>query len=234
MFNANLISLHIALLYSLQIMLLRHGRQPQAIDLPPQMDPRGLTSRGQRVFICDHGNQCVQTFDLDLHAYGDVTKPVFSTISLGKPNDLLPISPYFISVNPRDARILVTDYANGRLICARIDNAERARQVPLKMPPNPSRDPSRLPSTSIDIRPTGVAWMPTGRGAVVADQLGHRLVIVDDDLMVVGTYGRQGSGDGEFLFPHGLDFVSKDILAVCDMNNARVQFIVLRQLLEKI
>ncbi|XP_072164863.1 uncharacterized protein [Diadema setosum] len=208
-----------------KVLLLQKDRPLKVIKCPHGTDPRGVASDGERIFVCDQGNQCVQMITLSAGPDGsiDADRSAVTPISLGKPHRSLPIDPYFIAVNRCDGRILVTDHSNQQLILVSADNSQPPRRANLKA--------MMESENSSGIRPTGVAWLPDGRGAVVADQRGHRLVIVDEELNIVATYGKQGSGPGEFLFPHGLVFTSASILAVCDMNNARVQRISLGALL---
>ncbi|XP_054774744.2 uncharacterized protein LOC129282914 [Lytechinus pictus] len=214
-----------------EVILFDEGRRVHSLQLPEQIDPRGVTSHGHRVFICDQGNHCVQMLDLrDKHD----CKPKSTAIALSKPSEEGMVCPYYASIDQTGNRLLVSDYGAGALILARTDNAQPPLRVKLVASHLTSRHGPPSTATNIEIRPTGVAWLPDGRGAVVADQIGHRLVVVDEELRVVGSFGQQGAGDGEFLFPHGITFVRDDILSVCDMNNARIQFISLESILASI
>jgi len=82
------------------------------------------------------------------------------------------------------------------------------------------------------IGPTSCAIAPNG-DVVVADghiprgtssqQDGDRIVRFTTDGKFVGSWGRQGSGPGEFIGPHALAFDSRGRLFVADRSNNRIQ-----------
>jgi DNA-binding beta-propeller fold protein YncE len=57
----------------------------------------------------------------------------------------------------------------------------------------------RMPETA-DGKPVGFAVHPDGR-ILVADTHYHRVLIFDRDGTLLGSFGREGTGDGEFLLP---------------------------------
>ena len=72
-------------------------------------------------------------------------------------------------------------------------------------------------------KPTDVAVTPQG-DVFIADGYGNnRIVHVDRAGRVVKTWGRKGTGPGEFDLPHGIGVDSKGRLYVADRSNGRIQ-----------
>ena len=72
-------------------------------------------------------------------------------------------------------------------------------------------------------KPTDVALTPDGQ-VFVSDGYGNaRIVHFDRDGKFVKSWGKLGTGPGEFSIPHGLALDSKGRLYVADRNNVRVQ-----------
>lgn len=72
--------------------------------------------------------------------------------------------------------------------------------------------------------PTDAAVSPDGKQLFVTDSKGHRVVIFELGTgKVIGSFGRRGSGEGEFSFPSALAFDREGHLFVVDQINARVQ-----------
>ena len=57
----------------------------------------------------------------------------------------------------------------------------------------------------------------------IADAGRHRVVVVERDGNYVFSFGRDGSGPGEFLYPNGIALDSEKNIYVADSNNGRVQ-----------
>lgn len=73
-------------------------------------------------------------------------------------------------------------------------------------------------------RPTDSAVSPDGSRLFVADSVGQRIVVFDvKSAKVVSSFGKRGSGDGEFNFPSAICFNVDGNLLVVDQMNARVQ-----------
>jgi len=64
-----------------------------------------------------------------------------------------------------------------------------------------------------------------GQRIYVADASNHRISIWTTSGAYQGSFGRAGSGLGEFRFPYGLDMDAKGRLVVCEFGNNRVQLV---------
>jgi DNA-binding beta-propeller fold protein YncE len=70
--------------------------------------------------------------------------------------------------------------------------------------------------------PGGVLIHPSGK-YLVADTLNHRVVMVDQRGLVVSTWGRRGTGDGEFDMPRCFALGKYGDVWVLDTGNSRLQ-----------
>jgi sugar lactone lactonase YvrE len=71
--------------------------------------------------------------------------------------------------------------------------------------------------------PTDIAFASTGE-IFVSDGYGNRRVhkfSPEGELLL--SWGREGSGPGEFNFPHGVRVDARDRLLICDRENNRIQ-----------
>ena len=57
----------------------------------------------------------------------------------------------------------------------------------------------------------------------IADEMSHRISVFGTEGTILGKWGEQGSGDGEFTGPSGLAFDSADNVYVVDQHNNSVQ-----------
>lgn len=72
-------------------------------------------------------------------------------------------------------------------------------------------------------RPTDMAILPNGE-IFVTDGYGNRRVVhLDKTGKFIKTWGKYGSGPGEFVLPHAIVYDSKGRLYVADRNSGRVQ-----------
>ncbi len=72
-------------------------------------------------------------------------------------------------------------------------------------------------------RPTDIAVASDGSIFITDGYANNRVVQFDDQGRFVKTWGRLGSGPGEFSVPHAAALDSQGRLYVCDRNNVRVQ-----------
>jgi DNA-binding beta-propeller fold protein YncE len=54
----------------------------------------------------------------------------------------------------------------------------------------------------------------------LTDKNGHQILKFDENGNFIKTLGKQGSGEGEFVRPHGIVFDSKDNMFITDMRNS--------------
>lgn len=79
----------------------------------------------------------------------------------------------------------------------------------------------RMPETAQG-KPVGLAVHPDGR-AFIADTHYHRVLVFNREGRLVGSFGRQGSGDGEFHLPTDVVFDDQGFIYVSEYNgNDRV------------
>ncbi len=72
--------------------------------------------------------------------------------------------------------------------------------------------------------PTDVALAADGSRLFVTDSAAHRIVVFETSSgTLLGTFGRRGTGPGEFNFPSSLVTTSDGVLYVVDQMNARIQ-----------
>lgn len=69
--------------------------------------------------------------------------------------------------------------------------------------------------------PRGLAL--TEKGLLVSDTFAQRLVLLDAQGKLLGTYGKRGVVDGELNFPEGMDVAPDGLLYLADRENNRVQ-----------
>ena len=74
-------------------------------------------------------------------------------------------------------------------------------------------------SSAVAIAPNGDIFIADGHGG----DSNARILKFDKDGKFIKTWGKKGTGPGEFDIPHCLAFDSKGRLFVCDRNNNRIQ-----------
>jgi len=160
--------------------------------------------------------------------------------------------PFAVAFDP-EGRILVTDWATGGLIRFDLENREMdvlgtkgAVQLkgPLGLHVGPDgtiyiADGGVNKIVSLDpegklvgvygkegdlVNPTDVVLSPDGSHLYVADSKAHKIVVFEvKSGNVVRSFGKPGSGEGEFAFPTAVAFGPEGDLFVVDQINARVQ-----------
>jgi DNA-binding beta-propeller fold protein YncE len=70
--------------------------------------------------------------------------------------------------------------------------------------------------------PRDAAVNPVDGKIYVADGANYRILVFDGGGKLVRTFGVKGSGPGEFLRPHALDFDSVGRLFIADVDNSRI------------
>lgn len=158
--------------------------------------PTGLYARNGILYVADPGARAILRYDL-------ATRRA-TWLNAGR-NDTL-ISPVSVAVST-DGRVFVADSAAGRVHILRGDG---------KVLGELRGDPEGLG------RPSGMA---IGEGRLyVADAGRHRVSVYGLDGSHIYTFGRRGTGAGEFNYPTYLWFEQKTRrLWVCDSGNFRIQ-----------
>lgn len=82
------------------------------------------------------------------------------------------------------------------------------------------REPGQFGSANILFNPHGLA-VRAGR-IYVSDPGNHRVQIFDTDGTFLSAFGRKGTGDGEFVYPGGVDIDESGNVYVADMYNHRI------------
>jgi sugar lactone lactonase YvrE len=72
-------------------------------------------------------------------------------------------------------------------------------------------------------RPTDIAWLPDGTFFISDGYINTRVVKFDKSGKYLMTWGKKGSGPGEFNLPHAIDIDANRRVYVADRSNSRVQ-----------
>jgi len=131
----------------------------------------------------------------------------------------------------RNDNIYVADRSNRRIQVFDTDgNFQRIITLDLPYPPDyqppfAARNPNR------QVRETQPWAMcisnSTPQYLYVADNEPGRIYKISTDGTILGWLGKSGRRDGQFNWIHGLDCSQEDVLYVADMNNWRVQKLIL-------
>jgi len=160
------------------------------------ISPTGIFARGGVVYVADPGARGVLRYD--------EAKRKADWLPKGRGTRL--VSPVAVVVAP-DGRIFVADSALGKVLIL---------------------DAQGRPSGELRGDPEGLgrpAALALGDGRVfVSDVRGHRVAVYGLDGVFLYSFGRRGTGPGEFNFPTYLWFdAAAKRLWVCDSGNFRVQ-----------
>ena len=71
--------------------------------------------------------------------------------------------------------------------------------------------------------PTGIAISPLKKRIYIADCDNHRVQVLNPDLTFCRSFGKGGTGDGEFKSPVDIAIDSEGLVYVTDYSNHRVQ-----------
>jgi len=71
--------------------------------------------------------------------------------------------------------------------------------------------------------PEDVRYNKYDKRVYVADTEKHRIVVFDEELNYITTFGRLGQGPGEFRRPSGIAFMSDGRIVIADWGNSRYQ-----------
>ena len=71
--------------------------------------------------------------------------------------------------------------------------------------------------------PAGIAISPVKKRIYIAEHNGHRVQVLNPDLTFCRVFGKEGTGNGEFKYPHNIAIDSEGLVYVADYNNHRIQ-----------
>lgn len=157
--------------------------------------PTGVAERDGVLYVADPGAQAVWIFDLPKQRFARVTRVGGAALA----------SPVAVSVGP-DRAVFVADSALRRVFLL-------------------SREGKLIKTIAGEDleRPAALAYDEAAGRLYVADSAGHRIVVYRMDGARALTWGRRGSGDGEFNFPTHLALDRSGTLLVTDALNFRIQ-----------
>jgi sugar lactone lactonase YvrE len=159
------------------------------------VSPHGIVADGEgKVYIADWGGACIHFFDF--------TKKKYDQFNATKDGDL--ISPIGAALDG-DGRFYVSDSIKRRVY---VFQGSKNKLV--------IGDDGFL-------RPTGLAVNKKEKLLYVVDTLGHRVDVFDLSGKKLFSFGKQGSGEGEFNFPTDITLDAAGSVYVLDALNFRVQ-----------
>jgi len=131
----------------------------------------------------------------------------------------------------RNDNIYVADRSNRRIQVFDTDGSFQ-RMITLDLPYPPDYQPpfaARNPNRQVrETQPWAMCISDTTpQYLYVADNEPGRIYKVSTDGTILGWLGKSGRRDGQFNWIHGLDCSQEDVLYVADMNNWRVQKLIL-------
>jgi DNA-binding beta-propeller fold protein YncE len=160
------------------------------------ISPHGVTADGNgRVYVADWGGKCIHFFDFEKKKYDK-----FSETKLGKL-----ASPIGMALDD-DGLLYVTDSALRRVF---VFNGTKNKRV--------------IGEDNSLLRPTGVAVNAREKRLYVADTLGHRVDVFTLEGEKQFSFGKRGTGDGEFNYPTHIAIDPAGTVYVMDTLNFRVQ-----------
>ena len=172
--------------------------------------PRGAVIVGTRVYVADSEGGRLGVVDL---ARGPDATLDFIPIAFDRPDQELPAKPQPVGIGVlRDASLLVTDPANGRLWRMGQDG-----RLLGDFPDQDERARSGL------VRPVGVAVAEDE--VYVTDVGDQRIKVYTDTGRFLRSVGGPGYLPGELAFPNGIAVNADGEIWVADSNNRRVQLL---------
>ncbi len=163
---------------------------------PSVLRPRGLATDGAgRLFVADPEQRMVHVVDVAARKYSYLKPAPF-------------VSPVGVAVG-LDQDIYVTDSGKRRVYRYQPDGRLRATLGVVR-------------GEAVFARPTGIAVTPDGN-LLVVDTLGCRVVWMSPDGAIGRSFGRRGSGPGEFNYPADITVARDGRIFVVDAMNARIQ-----------
>jgi sugar lactone lactonase YvrE len=157
--------------------------------------PYGVYSEGEKVYVTDPGLGLIHVFDRNMKKITQIDKAGDETLR----------SPIGIAVDT-NGDIYITDSFLGKVFV--FDREGKYH--------------GRIGSTDKFNRPTGIAILDNK--VYVVDTLGHKILVFSkDNGSIIQSYGRNGTGPGDFNYPTNI-FIGKDRnVYVMDSLNFRVQ-----------
>ena len=198
--NVYVTDLNRVLKYSSTFELLEHvGGMAVSGSGPKHFNqPSGIAVNGEFVYVCDTNNCRVRILDsCHLDVIGEF-----------RHDDMRPID---IAINKGGKYLYILDCKNRKVCIFREGNHELLRTIDLKE------------SQYLNLRkPVGIC-VDTKNFIYITDQQKHGVMVVDATGNFKMFFGIQGSNEGEFNSPSGIDIDNQGNVYVCDSENKRVQ-----------
>lgn len=159
------------------------------------VSPHGVTANSEgKVYVADWGAACIHFFDFERKKYD----------RFGKTREGELISPVGIALDG-EGLVYVSDSVRRRVY---VFNGTKNKKV--------------IGDNAL-MRPTGIAVNKQGKVLYVVDTLGHRVDLFNLTGQKTGSFGKQGSGDGEFNYPTHIALGPTGDVYIMDSLNFRVQ-----------
>jgi DNA-binding beta-propeller fold protein YncE len=159
------------------------------------ISPHGVVADGQgKVYVADWGGACIH--------YVDFQKRKYDKFSKTKEGNL--VSPIGLALDDA-GKLYVTDSVKRRIF---VFEGSKNKQV--------------IGDDNL-MRPTGIAINKTDKVIYVVDTIGHRVDLFDFSGRKTGSFGAQGSQDGEFNYPTHVALDRSGTVYIMDSLNFRVQ-----------
>ena len=197
---------------------------PDFIKLPPRMymgEAMGvaLNSKGH-IFVCHRGEHPLMEFDNNGNFIQAIGDGVYGFVDAHSVRVDAEDNIWYID---QGSNMVIKFSPEGRVL---MPIGRRSHIYDLPFPGAPPRAPNPIiPNEANETfyRPTDVAFGPTG-DIFVSDGYGNsRVVKYDKNGNWVKTWGKKGTGPGEFDLPHAVVVDAKGLLYVADMHNKRIQ-----------
>src|SRR5574337_590173 len=158
------------------------------------VSPHGVAADGEgRMFVADWGGACVHSFDFE--------KKKYDRFSATKEGDL--VSPIGVALDG-EGLLYVSDSVKKKVFV--FDGSKNKRVIGGGL-----------------LRPTGIAVNRKEKILYVVDTAGHRVDIFDLAGRKLGSFGKQGSQNGEFNYPTHIALDAAGAVYIMDSLNFRVQ-----------
>nr|XP_054751332.1 uncharacterized protein LOC129257101 [Lytechinus pictus] len=184
---------------------------PQQIWMPHDMVPRGITSDGACMYVCDAGNACIQVYT---HTGKHCSSIDLDNLTTDRSPAISEVCPQSITVSP-NGHILVSDIIN-RCLYLVLRTGEISR-LPMKFI---TRNGVRCSTAHYDAVPRGVCWLDDHH-ALIVEGISQEVLLVNIlDMALVHVIRRR-----EFISLQGMVLDSSGQVLITDIENDRIHVI---------